>query len=371
MIRTYAEIKIKEMASQSITGLLCNIPGNNASSNISDILNIVRTGSNPFYFGISKLNGGEKYDSNVVNGGSIDYFIGSVAANDSGIFPTPYEITVTGKNITQFTIIFDKYNNRFPSAIEVDGKTFSSLDAEFAVVVEAADTHTIIVREYTPKYPLVIQGLYSDFRIIVDRRNFISINYSCSDRGEDTKPNFGLISNSGTLEFIDDERLVEACAYNDLLDSNNEISIYIYNDILKSNGKRLQGIYEGSNWEYDNTTRRVKVTLQDFILGLQDIMVGDIPLICTDAIEDDIFKYYRALDVLVLLNGYAPDKLKVYAKSAATNWLSNVRFKYPYLSSGTLWSQWQKLCDICGTHIYTERDGKIYITVDKEVSENE
>lgn len=368
MISTYAEIKIKEVAGQTISGVTCNIAGNNASSDISSLLNVARAGSNPFYFGASQLNSGAVYDMNVSKGGNIDYFIGSIPANDLGLFPTPYEITITGENITQFTIIFDKYNKRFPNAIEVDGQVFSGLDAEFAIVVAASNSHTIVIREYVPKYPLVIQGIYSDFRIIVNRRNFVSISYNSADRGDDSKPKYGVISNSGMLEFLDDEGLVDACAYNDLLDSNNEIYVYLYNDILKT--MKLQGIYEGSNWEYDNTTRKVKVNLQDFILGLQDITVGDVALIDTSTINN-IFKYYRALDMFNLLNEYAPDKLKVYAKSEATAWLQKVGIKYPYLSSGTLWSQWQKLCEICGAHIYTERDGKIYITVDKEVYENE
>ena len=37
--------------------------------------------------------------------------------------------------------------------------------------------------------------------------------------------------------------------------------------------------------------------------------------------------------------------------------LTNTRIEYPLLKDGTLWEQWNKLCQVCGLYIYKDRTG--------------
>jgi hypothetical protein len=42
--------------------------------------------------------------------------------------------------------------------------------------------------------------------------------------------------------------------------------------------------------------------------------------------------------------------------------LELTRVDYPLLEDGTLWEQWQKLCEVCGLYIYKNNEGKTVCT---------
>jgi hypothetical protein len=44
------------------------------------------------------------------------------------------------------------------------------------------------------------------------------------------------------------------------------------------------------------------------------------------------------------------------------NILENTTIDYPLLENGTLWEQWQKLCEVCGLYIYKNNEGKTVCT---------
>jgi hypothetical protein len=289
----------------------------------------------------------------------VDYFIGSVPSKEN-----PCVLTISGTDITSFTIEFDKVNYRHPNTINIDGVDYVDDDAIFTVGnLTSTNSHTITIDNWnSPNYPLVIMGIYVEISIDIDYRNLIALNRSITYRGDNKLPSYGIISNTGNLEFNDLDGEIRDYAEQLLLTSDLKVVITLNNTL--ANTHEQVGVFETRNWDYDNDNRSVSVSLKDDLEEWQDIQV-------------DGFNYDPRNPNAVLINksmrnlydwleGKTPSKynmLKFNELDGETQViLMTTLIEYPLLENGTLWEQWTKLCQVCGLYIYKNNEGKTVCT---------
>jgi hypothetical protein len=294
--------------------------------------------------------------------GQVDYFISNVFSNENGKFASPCVLTISGKEITSLTIAFDTKNNRHPKEIIIDNTKYVDDDATFTITnLPSADTHTITISDWNkPNYPLVIMGVYVDISIDIDYRNLIGLNRSIIYRGDSKFPSYGIISNTGNLEFNDLDGEIRDYAEQMLLTSDLKVEITLNNTLANTHEK--VGIFETKDWDYDNDNRSVSVSLKDDLEEWQDIQV--------DGFGYDPREPFKIIADGKMSNLYiwlqnktkTPEKYQMLAfeelDQKTQNILENTKIKYPFLESGTLWEQWQKLCEICGLYIYKNNENK-------------
>jgi hypothetical protein len=372
MITLTARIDLISGNNGTLSSATSNLSGNNISSEIGAILGSKSQGSNPFIIGASKLGDGSTFSDKV------DYFIGSQLSDSDGKFQTPYEIKFNSKSgINAITIVFDTENNRFPKSIIVDGVNYYDDDPIFTIanqtkvlLLETETEHSIIINDWNaPNYPLVIQGVYIDISIDINYRNLISLNRSITYRGDNKLPSYGIISNTGNLEFNDLNGEIKDYAEQLLLTSDLKVVITLNNTL--ANAHEQVGVFETETWDYDNDNRSVSVSIKDDLEEWQDIQVQGFSYdprepfkIIADGKMSNVYKWLQGQDE----NGNyrTPEKYQMLSfeqldeKTQAI--LESTTIDYPLLENGTLWEQWQKLCEVCGLYIYKNNEGKTICT---------
>lgn len=355
MITLTARIELIPGDNGKLRWITSNLSGNNISSEIVAILGSKSQGSNPFILGASKLGDGSTFSGNV------DYSIGNTQSSESGVFTTPYTLTIIGTtNITSLTIAFDTVNNRHPNTIEIDNVEYADDDAIFTIVnLPSANSHTITIDNWnSPNYPLVIMGIYVEISIDIDYRNLISLNRSITYRGDNKLPSYGIISNTGNLEFNDLDGEIRDYAEQMLLTSDLKVEITLNNTL--ANAHEQVGIFETREWNYDNNNRSVSVSLKDDLEEWQDIQVQGF-----DYDPREPFKIIadgKMSNLYVWLQDKTPTKYQMLnfeqLDEKTRTILEETTIDYPLLENGTLWAQWQKLCQVCGLYIYKNNEGQ-------------
>jgi hypothetical protein len=356
MITLTAKINLLSGDNKALSLGSDDLSGNNISSDLSNIIGVKTQGSNPFIIGVSKLGDGSTFSSGV------DYFIGEQLSDKNGNFLSPYTITINDKKsfITSITISFDTTNGRHPKRIIIDGTQYEDDDAIFTIIgLTAQSTHTIYIDNWNnPTYPLIITGIYAELSIDIDRRNLISISRSIFDRSDLKLPSFGIISNTGNIEFNDTDGEIRDYAEQLLLQSGLSCEIKL-NNTLVENASDTIGLFETDEWNYDNDNRVVSVSIKDDLEEWQDINVEGISY-DPRVIEHKPFKWlYEHLWTITTANGnynmLAFDELDTDTQDI----LNYTYTRYPLLESCSLWTAWEKVCEVCQLHIYKNNDGVI------------
>ena len=349
-----------------------NLSGNNISSNLIGIVGVKKNGRNPFIIGASKLGDGSTFSDGV------GYFIGDKLSDENGKFLTPYEFTIESSvPLTSLSFDFDKINKRHPNSIRLispNEKEFYEQDDDplFTVVgLDSANKYTIQIDNWnSPKYPIVITGIYVNVSIKIDRNNLISISRSIFDRSDLKLPSFGIISNTGNIEFNDLDGEIRDYAEELLLESGLKCEINLNNTLVDGASEKI-GLFETDEWDYDNDNRVVSVSLKDDLEEWQDINVEGISYDPRKP-ESKPFKWlYEHLWKLTSnRSSYVNENGETISGTGNYNMLSfvdldedtqavlnNTYIQYPLLESGSLWQQWTKLCQACQLHIYKNNDG--------------
>lgn len=265
-----------------------------------------------------------------------------------------YEIGIVSKSeINSLTIDFDKINNRHPKRIYIDNVEYIDDDPIFTIAnLNSSRIHKIRIDNWnSPNYPLVITGIYAEVNIDIDYRNLISISRSIFDRSDLKLPSFGIISNTGNIEFNDNSGEIRDYAEQLLLDSGLKCEIKLNNTLVDGASERI-GLFETDEWDYDNDNRVVSVSLKDDLEEWQNILLEEYPL-------QNAMTMYEIYEYLV---GKTPSKWEfILDNETTTTRLKNITCPYPYLESDNLWAQWQKLCEVCALYIYKNNDGKVVV----------
>lgn len=211
----------------------------------------------------------------------------------------------------------------------------------------------------TPYFPLILQNITGNVNIDVNKRNIISIDVQNAKQGDVKLPSFGIISNGGNIAFKDTNGEINELAEEGYLDGGLEVDIYILNTITK----RMESVAHliTNEWDYDNNTREVSVSVKDDLEQWQDISVSgfeydpDNPYKIVDGTMADIYRWlYTKTPSKYKMLSY--DELNADVKTVLTETTIN----YPFLSQGSLWQQWAKLCTVCGLCIFKNRNGRTY-----------
>jgi hypothetical protein len=190
----------------------------------------------------------------------------------------------------------------------------------------------------------------------IDSSSLKSLSFSITDRGDVEQPNFGIFSNSGSMEIMDKYGhwlgLVEAGA----LKEGIKCTIYLNNTL--ENIQKTIAVAETTDWDYDNDNRVVSVTLKDDLEEWQQI---NIPASEYDPRKPEAKPYswlYEELWRITTSKGYNMQSLSDLDE-ATKRILQRLYFEYPILYAGTLWDAWTKLCNVACLHIYKNGEGII------------
>ena len=351
MITLTAKINLLSGDNTALSLGSTNLSGNNISSNLRGIVGVKKKGSNPFILGASKLGDGSTFSDGV------DYFIGDQLSDDNGNFATPYTITITGNAMTSLTIAFDTANGRHTKSVLVGGVAYIDDDPIFTVTgLTESTSHTITIYDWnSPKYPLVITGIYAEVSIDIDRRNLISISRSIFDRSDLKLPSWGIISNTGNIEFNDTDGEIRDYAEQLILQSGLKCEIKLNNTLVDGASQTI-GVFETDEWDYDNDNRVVSVSIKDDLEEWQDINVAEIPY--NRKVESKPFSWlYEHLWAITNPNYHMQSLKELDEETYGV--LTNTYIQYPMLENGNLWKQWTKLCQACQLHIYKNSDGVV------------
>lgn len=352
MITLSAKINLLEGDNQDLSVLSTTNSKSNISSQISSVLGYKAQGRNPFLLGSSKL--GE----NATFSNGEKYYIGNVSANSEGVFPSRYEIIITNPKRNIVTLLFDDYNNQFPTSINVNGNVYENDNAIFTIPVEE-NLETTNVRIYnwnTPNMPFRLQGVFINVDIQIDRRNIISLSSNIMSRTDVELPSWGIISNSARATFNDVTGEIKDYIELGLLKKGLEVVISLNNTI--SNKNQVVGTFKTTDWDYDNDNRQITVTYKDELEEWQEINIEGINYDPRKPQHATLIKIYTYLYEQTIKNGYTIksfEQLDTETKTA----LNGTVLVYPFLNNGTLWQSWTKLCEVAQLYIYTEKDGTI------------
>lgn len=326
--------------------------GNNISSSVDNVIGTKAKSNNPFIIGSSKLGDGSTFSNGV------GYFISNELSDEYGKFPTKYVLQInSSKPITSLTISFDTYNNLHPQSLNIDGTEYTDNDAIFTVSnLSPSNLHAVVISNWNkPNSPLVISGIYVGVKIEINRRNMTNLSRSISDRENLQTVSYGIISNKANIEFNDFSGEIPDYAEQNLLKDGLATTIYIENTLTKK--KQEIGHFITREWQYDNDSKYCSVSLSDELIKWQEINVDSIDYYNeANAEPKNAHWFYDKLHYITISNGFKMlsfDELDFPTKSI----LDYMIIKYPTLKSGTLWSQWQKLCELCHLHIYLNQNG--------------
>jgi predicted ATP-dependent Lon-type protease len=198
--------------------------------------------------------------------------------------------------------------------------------------------------------------LPSGDQIEINRNNMISCEGSIFDRSDLKLPSFGIISNTGNIRFNDSNGQVLVLAEDLQLNSGLMCEIYLNNTLVEG-ATELIGVYETDQWDYDNDSKEVSVSLKDDLEEWQDIAVSEISYDPRNPTAKPFSWLYDHLWDIVKQN-YDMREFGDLDDSTR-NVLENTYIQYPMLKAGSLWQQWTKLCQVCQLHIYKNSDGVI------------
>lgn len=349
MIRITAKIQIGDDGGKLSYIYNNRTGGINASMALQEVIGHNTPIQKPFILGRSRLGGGDCFTKKA------NFFIGAESSDQYKIFQKGYKFSLRGENITQITIVFNKEKNEYPRSITIDGETFYDDDPTWTIPIASGNEHVIEIMNWNKAFsPLVITSLYTDLSIELDESNLIDFERTIMDRSDTSAPSYGVISNSGSLSFIDVDGEVADYVAQQIVNSKNIISAHLYND--KTGIERQIAYFNAQKWSYQNSQSLVSITLKDDLEEWQYINVSAIyynPKISTPKSAEWLYREvhkqtpakYKMLEFEEL-----DDETKAV--------LSGTTIKYPILESGSLWSAWDKLCQLCFLRIFKNNSGR-------------
>ena len=186
-----------------------------------------------------------------------------------------------------------------------------------------------------------------------DRRNLISLESEVKDRADIDKPSFGIISTGGSLSFKDNSSRFFNYANAGLLTEGIEIKIFLENTVKKT--KKQVGQYYTTDWDYDNDNRSVSVSFSDGLENLQDKNSHKIE-VSPEESPKSIFHIYDGI--------YKPSDMKILLDANSQSIMQKTESTNLYKSESNIWSDLNKICEICGLHIYNDFYGNTRISAE-------
>lgn len=195
--------------------------------------------------------------------------------------------------------------------------------------------------------------------IALDKRNLLNMESEIIDRADIVLPSWGLISNGGSIRFVDYDGSIKGLAQSLKLTSKTKINVYLTNTL---NGATMQvGEYFSEKWDYDNNNGEVSVSFTDGLQKMQDVAITSLEY---DLSQNDY--NFRAIDLYTYIcneavkNGFAillPTDADF--DSNTRSHLSQIVIPSPYINPTNLWRALNDFGVAFQLHIYKNRKGVI------------
>ena len=323
--------------------------GNISSKNISDVINTKVASSDPFIVGQSKLGSTGRVTSSVKG----------VLVRQNPTFPY-YPLLFELKTNAPINNLMIAFNPNTPLnpltetkvSVVVNGVNFYDKDDTIANIYFEEPTDTFEIRLYNSAF---IEGIYTNITIEIDSRNLISLNNETFDRGDISLPTWGIISNGGSISFNDLDGEINDYIEAHLLKKGVDVEMYITDTLSKKTslvGKRVTG-----EWDYDNESRQVTVTIKDRLEEWQDITVKGLEYDPRNLEPWSLAQYYE------YLYNATPAKYNMQSYTELGDAEKSVLARlvpFPVLETASLWAQWTKLCVVAQAHIYDENGKTVF-----------
>lgn len=267
-------------------------------------------------------------------------------------------ITITATGLKSFTIVFDKQNNGYPTKLSYksdvagyetktiinDNPTVTILDFD-----ETADTHYIYIESWNKPYSsVIITSLYTTLTYTIDESRMMNCEFELREKADETLPCFGVISNSGSVEFKDYDGKFSAMIDDGALLEKKKVTFYLENTYNKTKQAISTFLTESVDYDEDNAT--CNISCVDNLVAWQDIK--------------DVRIYLQSnktmLDVYYELIRYTPENYTFEnLEDNIIEYLGKIYLPYFFLDKDTLWAQWQKFCSATGLYLYINKENKI------------
>jgi hypothetical protein len=318
----------------------------NTPNNISKNHNLVNQTyqNNEFLLGVSTFSEKLKYSKD-----SVDYFIGQSISNENCEFENPYTLYLYTTN--DFVIYFDLKNQSYPTEIEISYRGLGALSRTIyptspVVFIPRKDNFDyystdLYIRKWSKKNrPLIITGIETSFNI----KNLISLDFSGQDRSDPKLPCWGLKSNSGHFEFLDNYSF----SHNIKSIVKSPIKFYLNTE----KGEEQIGEFYVSNVYKENETLKLNIEFKDILLLWEDRGNINIP---SNMFNSNI----SMLEVLEYVMNVA--SISVIYDENTKQHLSNLIVFHPFAETSSLWSIMNKICEASACYIYCDDKGQINI----------
>lgn len=196
-----------------------------------------------------------------------------------------------------------------------------------------------------------------DVEAVFDRRNLLSLESEIRDRSDIKLPSWGIFSNGGNLSFKDINSRFLGYANAGLLKSGIKVEIFLNDTISKR--KEIVGTYYTADWEYDNDSRSVSVSLKD---NLEKIQEKNISFFIKEKKSEFYgIDIYKELIEETKRNGI---EFSENLPKDLEDILYRTKIKFPYLKKSSIWSLWEIFCEAFGCFLYLNENGLASITYD-------
>lgn len=304
--------------------------GGNVSGSSIESPNV---GAKPFIIGVSKIGDGSQLLSGY-NG-----YISKTLSNADGT--CDFTMTINGENIDNFTIHFDKVVNEYATEIYIDDVKYVNDDTHFFMNVINQNSHTVRFTKWSKgnsniRFTAITIGLTLTFDKFNGLLSFVRGSQSMQDN---TLPTYGAISQYGSVRLADYTGEINDIEQLNMLTSGIKVKLYLDDELV--------GDYLFESFDKENETI-YNIQLNDEIIKWNDIIVDSIKLQENKTAKD-------LYDFLVSQYEANYESLSDYIE----NYLSYIKIKYYYLESGSLFSQWNKFCDLTQMLVFKKPNGKI------------
>lgn len=193
--------------------------------------------------------------------------------------------------------------------------------------------------------------------IPINKKNALSIDENTIDRGDIILPSWGIISNGGSISFMDFKGDIKKYAYNRQLIKGLPVKISL-NDTTAGTHKNL-GSFVTKSWDYDNNSKEVRAQFTDELEQWQDIVIPVLPYNQQTTSSNGAEEYVRLYNLTPpKYNMIAYSELDETTKSNLLNFIIPLRIT----KENKLWSAWVKLCECVQAHIFRNNEGETIFT---------
>lgn len=195
----------------------------------------------------------------------------------------------------------------------------------------------------------------------LDNAKLLSLQREIKDRGNIEKPNWGVYSNTGNIEFIDYSGTFLNYANARLLTSDIPLTLKMIDTI--SGKSQSLGDFLTDKWNYDTYNAKVKVSIKDELTIMQNIWVDKISY-DSNLYASEIYDYLKTLtpsSIVIPTRNATNIPYPLYSLLDSSN---GIKIQYGFMKADTLWNCWDKLCKLCMMYMFNDTNANVNFSID-------